>query len=98
VQAANIQEALEAGAASLLVDEDTSATNFMIRDARMQVGWNRGDSAALLHRAVQHSMRVEQEAVHIAPLLIKDLLTLAAVPLLAVGRACCLWNPSPSPC
>lgn len=37
-QAANIQEALEAGARTLLVDEDTSATNFMIRDARMQVG------------------------------------------------------------
>lgn len=38
LQAANIQEALEAGARTLLVDEDTSATNFMIRDARMQVG------------------------------------------------------------
>lgn len=37
-QAANIQEALEVGAGTLLVDEDTSATNFMIRDARMQVG------------------------------------------------------------
>ena len=35
-QAANIQEALEAGARVLLVDEDTSATNFMIRDHRMQ--------------------------------------------------------------
>jgi len=35
-QAANIMEALEAGAEVLLVDEDTSATNFMIRDARMQ--------------------------------------------------------------
>lgn len=35
-QAANIVEALEAGAELLLVDEDTSATNFMIRDARMQ--------------------------------------------------------------
>jgi len=35
-QAANIAEALEAGASALLVDEDTSATNFMIRDARMQ--------------------------------------------------------------
>lgn len=36
-QAANIIESLEAGASLLLVDEDTSATNFMIRDARMQV-------------------------------------------------------------
>ncbi|NOX88375.1 MAG: ABC-ATPase domain-containing protein [Calditrichaeota bacterium] len=35
-QAANIIEALETGAEALLVDEDTSATNFMIRDARMQ--------------------------------------------------------------
>lgn len=35
-QAANIIEALEVGARVLLVDEDTSATNFMIRDHRMQ--------------------------------------------------------------
>ena len=35
-QAANIIEALEAGAELLLIDEDTSATNFTIRDRRMQ--------------------------------------------------------------
>ena len=35
-QAANIIEALEAGAQTLLIDEDTSATNFTIRDRRMQ--------------------------------------------------------------
>ncbi|WP_107666863.1 ABC-ATPase domain-containing protein [Cyanothece sp. BG0011] len=35
-QAANIIEALEAGSKVLLVDEDTAATNFMIRDRRMQ--------------------------------------------------------------
>ena len=35
-QAANIIEALEVGAKALLIDEDTSATNFMIRDHRMQ--------------------------------------------------------------
>jgi len=35
-QASNIVEALEAGAGGLLLDEDTSATNFMLRDARMQ--------------------------------------------------------------
>ncbi|WP_227762809.1 ABC-ATPase domain-containing protein [Zhaonella formicivorans] len=35
-QAANIMEALEAGSQVLLIDEDTSATNFMIRDVRMQ--------------------------------------------------------------
>ncbi len=40
-QAANIVEALEAGSRGLLLDEDTSATNFMVRDARMQ---------ALVHR------------------------------------------------
>lgn len=40
-QAANIVEALEVGAELLLLDEDTSATNFMVRDARMQ---------ALVHR------------------------------------------------
>lgn len=35
-QAANIAEAIEAGASGLLLDEDTSATNFMVRDAKMQ--------------------------------------------------------------
>ncbi len=35
-QAAGIIEALEMGAKVLLLDEDTSATNFMIRDERMQ--------------------------------------------------------------
>jgi len=35
-QAANIIEALESGGRALLLDEDTSATNFMIRDERMQ--------------------------------------------------------------
>lgn len=35
-QAANIVEALEVGATVLLVDEDTAATNFMVRDARMR--------------------------------------------------------------
>ena len=35
-QAANIAEALEAGSNLLLIDEDTSATNFMVRDELMQ--------------------------------------------------------------
>lgn len=35
-QAASILEAVEVGATTLLLDEDTSATNFMVRDARMQ--------------------------------------------------------------
>ncbi len=35
-QAANIMEAVEMGSTLLLIDEDTSATNFMIRDERMQ--------------------------------------------------------------
>ena len=35
-QAANIAEAIEVGTSLLLVDEDTSATNFMIRNERMR--------------------------------------------------------------
>mgnify|MGYP000981383106 FL=1 len=35
-QAASIIEAIEAGASALLLDEDTSATNLLIRDARMR--------------------------------------------------------------
>lgn len=35
--AANIQEALEAGCKTLLIDEDSSATNLLVRDGRMQL-------------------------------------------------------------
>lgn len=35
-QAANVIESMEAGTSLLLIDEDTSATNFMIRDELMQ--------------------------------------------------------------
>lgn len=35
-QAANMVEAMEAGAQTFLIDEDTSATNFMVRDELMQ--------------------------------------------------------------
>ncbi len=35
-QAANVAEAIEAGTHALLIDEDTCATNFMIRDELMQ--------------------------------------------------------------
>lgn len=35
-QAANVIESMEAGASVMLIDEDTSATNFMIRDVLMQ--------------------------------------------------------------
>ena len=35
-QAANVIEGIESGASLLLIDEDTSATNFMIRDELMQ--------------------------------------------------------------
>lgn len=35
-QAANVIESIEADSSLLLIDEDTSATNFMIRDGRMQ--------------------------------------------------------------
>ena len=40
-QAANVVEAMETGAQLLLIDEDTSATNFMIRDELMQRVVNR---------------------------------------------------------
>ncbi|MCG3726057.1 ABC-ATPase domain-containing protein [Vibrio cincinnatiensis] len=42
-QAAWLQESVEAGAKTLLIDEDTSATNFMIRDERMQALVSKGD-------------------------------------------------------
>ena len=35
-QAANVVESMEAGSSLLLIDEDTSATNFMVRDELMQ--------------------------------------------------------------
>ena len=35
-QAAGVVESMEAGTRLLLIDEDTSATNFMVRDALMQ--------------------------------------------------------------
>ena len=35
-QAANVVESIEAGAKTFLIDEDTSATNFMVRDELMQ--------------------------------------------------------------
>ena len=35
-QAANVIESMEAGAKTFLIDEDTSATNFMVRDELMQ--------------------------------------------------------------
>lgn len=42
-QAAWLQESIEAGARGLLIDEDTSATNFMIRDERMQALVSKGE-------------------------------------------------------
>lgn len=51
-QAASIVEALATGCRCLLIDEDTSATNFMIRDARMQrlVARAQEPITPLLHR------------------------------------------------
>lgn len=51
-QAANIIEALECGTELLLIDEDTSATNFMIRDERMQtlVATDKEPITPLIHR------------------------------------------------
>jgi predicted ABC-class ATPase len=57
-QAANIAEAIEVGTSLLLVDEDTSATNFMIRDERMRELVRREpispfiDLVRLLHRSL----------------------------------------------
>ena len=42
-QAAWLQESIESGVRGLLIDEDTSATNFMIRDERMQALVSKGD-------------------------------------------------------
>ncbi|MCZ8499790.1 hypothetical protein O9929_25555 [Vibrio lentus] len=41
-QAAWLQESIEAGVQTLLIGEDTSATNFMIRDERMQALVSKG--------------------------------------------------------
>ena len=52
-QAANIIEALECGSQCLLMDEDTSASNFMIRDECMQtlVGKDKEPITPFIHRA-----------------------------------------------
>ncbi|KJY83931.1 isopentenyl-diphosphate delta-isomerase [Vibrio galatheae] len=42
-QAAWLQESIESGARGILIDEDTSATNFMIRDERMQALVGKGE-------------------------------------------------------
>ncbi len=42
-QAANTVEAIMAGSRTLLIDEDTSATNFMVRDALMHRVINKGE-------------------------------------------------------
>ena len=49
-QAANIVEALEVGATTLLVDEDTCATNFMMRDGRMAALVETEPITPFLHR------------------------------------------------
>ena len=58
-QAANIIEALACGTELLLIDEDTSATNFMIRDTRMQqlVAADKEPITPLLYRVCQLSNR-----------------------------------------
>lgn len=66
-QAANVVEAMEAGSRLFLVDEDTSATNFMIRDELMQ---------KVVHRDMEpitpFSLRVRQlyETAHISTILV----------------------------
>lgn len=66
-QAANVVEAMESGSSLFLVDEDTSATNFMIRDGLMQ---------KVVHRDMEpitpFSLRVRQlyETAHISTILV----------------------------
>ncbi len=66
-QAANVVEAMEAGSKLFLVDEDTSATNFMIRDELMQ---------KVVHSNMEpitpFSLRVRQlyEKAHISTMLV----------------------------
>jgi len=66
-QAANVVEAMEAGSKLFLVDEDTSATNFMIRDELMQ---------KVVHSNMEpitpFSLRVRQlyEKAHISTILV----------------------------
>ncbi|MBB5264047.1 putative ABC-class ATPase [Catenibacillus scindens] len=54
-QAANVVEAMEAGAKLLLIDEDTSASNFMVRDALMEkvVSQDSEPITPLVHRIGQ---------------------------------------------
>lgn len=52
-QAAAIVEALEIGATTLLIDEDTAATNFMVRDARMQTLIPSDPITPFIHRVRQ---------------------------------------------
>ena len=47
-QAANVVEAVETGCRVLLIDEDTSATNFMIRDQLMQEVISAGEAEGLI--------------------------------------------------
>merc|ERR1719376_1975273 len=49
-QAANIIEALDVGCSTLLVDEDTCATNFMMRDTRMAMLGQTEPITPFLHR------------------------------------------------
>jgi predicted ABC-class ATPase len=64
-QAAAIVEALEVGATCLLLDEDTSATNFMIRDARMQalIGSEREPITPFIDRARELAERLRVSTV-----------------------------------
>lgn len=59
-QAANIMEALEVGCSTLIVDEDTCATNFMMRDNRMAKLVHTEPITPFLHRV--RSLFNEREA------------------------------------
>ncbi|MEZ8101055.1 P-loop domain-containing protein [Vibrio bivalvicida] len=64
-QAAWLQESIESGAKAILIDEDTSATNFMIRDERMQALVSKGAEpiTPLVDRIGQLSEQLEISTV-----------------------------------
>lgn len=64
-QAASIVEALEIGSRCLLIDEDTSATNFMVRDRRMQelIATDREPITPFVDRVAELSENLEVSTV-----------------------------------
>lgn len=105
-QAAWLIEAIEAGSTCLLIDEDTSASNFMIRDDRMRqlVPDDREPITPLLHRIVglHDSLGVSTIVVTGGTSAFLDVADTVIVmdayaPLDMTGRARELARPAPAP-